>query len=415
MMKKWFICACLFFNVQAFQLSAATFEEISRLPLIEKKKKPGPPGPQGRSGSAGPVGPSGQHGPTGASGVTGEKGEKGEVGFVGATGPIGVTGPAGMTGPVGATGAYGGPGPQGLQGPQGPRGLQGSAGPQGPEGPGIVLPFTFDIFVDGGTVIDPTTADGSISKPFKTIQSAIDSIIALPFGNEYDVYTVLITGGQYDENLTILGNDKRIALVGLGHVSLGTQGSTRNINWTVSGSSTTVSPALSLKTINSTFRSGTGKFFVTGGIATANSTTKVLDLELSAEVAGNISFTTTSVASPVNLFLYNAIISGALNPSTPTLQRGVWLQVAENSAFKGAITVENYGRIQSCAILQGMQILSTAPAGADPDGMLLTDFSGNFTGPSGSYLRVDSYTNYWLNNNAPVPVVTGATLKLLSQ
>ncbi len=373
MIKKWCMCACIFLATQGLQLKASTFEEISTLSLIEKGKKPGPRGPQGRSG------------------------------LVGSTGPCGLQG---------ATGACGAPGIQGLQGPQGPRGLQGSAGP---EGPGVILPFAFNVFVDGGTVVDPSTTDGSLSKPFKTIQAAIDSIVSKPATSEFDVYTVLITGGQYDENLAILGNDKRIALVGLGHVTLGSQTSTRNITWNVNASNTSVNPALALKTINSAFRSATGKFFITGGLTILNATAKTLDLELCAEVSGNVSFLTASIASPVNLFLYNAILSGNLNSSAPTLQRGIWLQVAENSVFKGTITVENYGRVQSCVISQGMQILSALPAAADPDGMLLTDFSGNFSGPSGSYFRVDSYTNYWLKNNSPVPVVTGARLKLLSQ
>lgn len=380
-MRQSCFLACIFFTLYGFQLKTATFEEISTLALIEKGKKIGPRGPQGRSGSIGATGPTGACGQTGATGA-------------------GLQGPTGAPGPAGS---------QGLQGPQGPRGLQ---GPAGPEGPGVVLPFAFDLFVDGSTVVDPTTADGSLSKPFKTIQSAIDFIVNKPFASELDLYTVFITSGQYDENITILGNDRKIALVGLGSVTIGTQSSVRNITWNVNSSSTAINPALLVKSLNSAFRNATGKFLVTGGVTISNATTKTLDFELCAEVTGAISFSTTSVSSPVNLFLYNAILSGNLNPMQ---QRGVWLQVAENSVFKGTITVENYGRIQSSVISQGMQILSATDAAADPDGMLLTDFSGNFTGPSGSYLRVDSYTNYWLKNNTPVPVVTGATLKLLSQ
>lgn len=374
--KKLLNLAAILFSTQVSLVQADSFDELFQLPLIEKAKKPGPRGPQGAPGRPGNNG---------------------------------------LAGPQGAQGATGACGPQGLQGPQGPRGLQGPVGPQGHEGPGVVLPFTYNIIVDGGSVIDPTTSDGSLSKPYKTIQAAIDSIVALPAKTQYDVYTVLITGGQYDENITILGNDKRIALVGLGHVTIGSQNSPRSISWNVSSSSTAIVPALSLKTINSAFRSATGKFYVTGAVSVSNSTTKALDLELNAEILGNLSFTTTSLASPVNLFLYNTILTGNLNPSTPTLQRGVWLQVAENTTFKGSITCENYGRIQSCIINQGMQILSTQPAASDPDGMLLTDFMGNFIGPDGSQFRVDSYTNYWLKNNTPVPVVSGATLKVLSQ
>ena len=105
----------------------------------------GPTGPTGPTGTAGNsiTGPTGTTGPTGPSGAgpTGPTGlgATGPTGAGGPTGPgVGATGPTGpsVTGPTGPTGP---PGLQGIVGPTGPTGPS-VTGPTGSTGPGVTGP-----------------------------------------------------------------------------------------------------------------------------------------------------------------------------------------------------------------------------------------------------------------------------------
>lgn len=137
-------------------------------------------------------------GATGATGVTGATGATGATGTTGATG-AGVTGPTGAIGPTGASGgATGATGPTGAQGVTGPTGVgvtgpTGAAGATGASGAAIP-PLTLTFYVDEG--YSGGGSDGSIAKPFLTVQDAIDEA-----GAGVNV-TVLIVTAEYTESIT---------------------------------------------------------------------------------------------------------------------------------------------------------------------------------------------------------------------
>lgn len=109
-----------------------------------------------------------------------------ELGAVGATGP---------TGPIGPTG------PAGTDGTNGTDGVVGATGPTGPTGPEVVVPVTKTLNVDGNRV-DVYIADGSIVKPFTSIQAAINQIITNN-DNTLTPYDVNIANGKYYETITL--------------------------------------------------------------------------------------------------------------------------------------------------------------------------------------------------------------------
>ena len=173
----------------------------------------GPQGPTGPQGATGPAGANGATGPAGANGPTGAQGPTGPAGSNGVTGPHGPTGTKGDkgdTGNVGATGPKGNTGAQGPTGPQGTKGDTGVTGPQGaqgPTGPTFVPQVTRSVYADVNRT-DSYTADGSITKPFKTLQAALDFIGAATSVADFNDaakfgYQVMVAPGIYTETLTV--------------------------------------------------------------------------------------------------------------------------------------------------------------------------------------------------------------------
>jgi len=92
--------------------------------------------------------------------------------------------------------------------------------PPGAGGPVVTIPPLTQVrFVDW-SIGDDAAGDGSIAKPYKTIQRAIADIpsIAAPAPEAWAIY---ISPGQYDEDLAIALSNRHVALMGLGPWSLG--------------------------------------------------------------------------------------------------------------------------------------------------------------------------------------------------
>lgn len=144
----------------------------------------------------------GPKGDTGATGAKGEKGDKGDKGDTGIQGPQGV---------------------QGIRGPQGLKGDIGEIGPKGDDGD-VDYNIVTDIVNNETTEIknnmdkvyktqtssvniyvrpdgDDNTGDGSTTKPFKTIQRAVNTIPKLIEKDHF----IKVAEGEYDEEVTIKG------------------------------------------------------------------------------------------------------------------------------------------------------------------------------------------------------------------
>jgi hypothetical protein len=172
-------------------------------------------GSQGSTGPTGPTGPSGATGAAGARGSAGPRGAAGEDGAAGATGPRGRVGATGATGATGAAGVTGATGATGATGPTEP-----------------LRPLTNTIFVDAGTITPVAQQNGSIARPYSTIQAAIDTIPpATTFLEKTRTFSILIASGVYPENgqLTIDVDNNQIELVALGSVYLAQANSATDI------------------------------------------------------------------------------------------------------------------------------------------------------------------------------------------
>jgi hypothetical protein len=121
---------------------------------------------------------------TGPQGEPGPQGEKGDTGDVGPQGEQGIQGETGL---------------QGIQGETGPQGEQGIQGIQGEQGETPSFATASILIVD--PLGDNSIADGTIAKPYATIQAAHDYASA-NISTLSDV-VIQINPGYYSENVTL--------------------------------------------------------------------------------------------------------------------------------------------------------------------------------------------------------------------
>ncbi len=259
-------------------------------------------------------------------------------------------------------------------------------------------------------LVDPVNgndATGAIGTalPFQTIQGFID---AVPQGDDSDgarnVFVAQISPADYDEDLAIDISRRRIILTGPGPWGLGTfdsgdwgpSGTRRNI--VVTGSDLNVdgirpglviSANLPLSEAMTTHESYLTKPRISGKIdLTGASGLGSVELALSCEIFGDAGVSIDAGATIIQSYMYHCRMRGTLVGSN-------WqFQVAQRSRFDGLINVDNYSLIQSCRINAGMTIAGSGFSGIRPNGILLTNFDGLYTGSVGSF-NCDAYTNYW--------------------
>jgi hypothetical protein len=278
------------------------------------------------------------------------------------------------------------------------------------------------IFVDGSS--GAASPDGTTLAPYPRIQQALDTIPAATNAAESKaVYGVVISPGDYDEDLSINIAGKRILLLSWGPWGLGTfdasdwgpSGTLRNI--TISGA------AAQFNGIRCGFgiapfpgvgeRISTHQSYFTGarisGQILVTATGGSIELDIEAEVfgttggSGGVSFDATASSPILQLYLYNGRwrgqILGGVNCN---------FQHASRVRFGGLVSVGGYSLIDGCRIDGGFTVATAAPAGLQPQGFIASTFTGGtFTGPVGS-LRLDMYTNYFVIANAIV-LAGGAT------
>lgn len=274
-----------------------------------------------------------------------------------------------------------------------------------------VAPITQVIFVDLNA--SGVGSDGSIGKPYQTIQAAIDSIPTPPIGvnllTSRKVHTIMIAPGAYDEDLAIDLTRKRIILSGFGPWGLGTFNTTdwqptaprRNIIITSDGTGVndnirdgfSIQPMLPAGEGLTTHESYFTRPRISGHIDVSGYSGPSLELTLSCEIFG----TTGSSAGDsiiggltiVQSYIYHSRFRGKITGINN------WnFQVAERSRFGGLVSVGIYSTILSCKFDNGFTVGSAALGGIQPEGFIATDLRGTFTGPASS-LRLDPSTNYW--------------------
>ena len=271
-------------------------------------------------------------------------------------------------------------------------------------------------------------ADGSMASPYRTIQDAVDYVVAqsLPPASVREVWLIMIAPGTYDEDVVIDGTNRHIGLIGLGPWNLGLfagvnwapTGVPRNITWNVNaGNIDSIRHALMIGralgfgeglgthvSYNTTPRIS-GRIIVNDNIL--GGTTKELYVQAQVFDAGATGRSLDYAAGTgiLNFYTWQSRYASAID-GTFTQPR---LQIAEETRFDGLVNVTAWSRINYCQIAAGLTCTIAAPD-IQPSGMTNTNFAGTFTGPAAS-CRLDGNTNYWFKTNGAV--LGGAATKVI--
>lgn len=271
-------------------------------------------------------------------------------------------------------------------------------------------------FVDGSTLVPDALQTGSIINPYRTITQAVDTVPAATTAAESEnVGLIVISPYDYDEDLNIDITGRRILLLSWGPWGLGTfdavdwgpSGTLRNI--TISGNGTSINgirTGFGIGTFEQLGRRfSTHQSYFTGarisGDILFTATGGSIEVDLECEVFGDVD---ASGTNPIlQVYLYNGRYRGFVNIGT-----NGQFQHAQGVRFNGLLTVGAYSHLEDCRLDAGFATGSAANAGIRPDGFVDCQFTGgNFDGPIDS-LRLDSYTDYWIQQNN-ISLVGGAT------
>jgi len=275
-------------------------------------------------------------------------------------------------------------------------------------------------------------ADGSWSKPYKTIQAALNAI-PTPVPNTVETFygtTILIGSGFYDEDLTIPATGI-IVLVATGIVAIGksqlmvTTGvpgpvSLRNIVRVAGTSPMTIAPfgnVLLMQTM------GRGQFYVSGDIRLEDAlqgNQQTLSL-IGVHVSGSV-IADTNVLAPVLASFYDSYVLGAVRVEGEVQQihncqfegnfivspgdsgsGDIWNMI--RTTVGGDLTINSYRRIEDCTIAGNVAVTTDPGSGF---WIARTDLHGTFSGPVNSF-RPDPVTEYMANEDPSFALVPPAS------
>lgn len=331
----------------------------------------------------------------------------------------------GDRGRKGRRGKQGSTGTQGPQGPQGPQGIQGPIGPIGPVGTAnFIAPH--NLFVDAATTQNPLTADGTLAHPYNTITAAVNSIPTPTSATQFALgTTIYVAGGVYNEDLNINGDSKRITIVALGNVTLGT-GATNTVNITYTAANGTFGASIrtsvtfeSLTAVDRGAIPGTAiaapsvpAFRFLGAINVLNNSSTFFrpDLLINAD----ISTITLAPASTEGLqvYTYNTVVRNALILPADT----VFDFVSNDTVFLGLVTT-TFVSANHCIFDAGLTLNSSLVppmiGSGTQIGYVNCQINGILNGNNFPFW-VDSFTNSWIkgtdgagtSTTIPTPVTT---------
>jgi hypothetical protein len=237
----------------------------------------------------------------------------------------GQVGPTGPTGPVGSTGPTGPKGDTGDTGPAGPKGDTGDTGPTGPE---FIPQVTKEMYVDGNRG-DTYTADGSISRPYKTITAALAVATAWTSINVIPMATAYAEDIVIPANVSLVGRNKAV----------------------ISGNVTTTSGWTNLQDLQFT---GTGKTL------TLNSTTSIRDCLATCAVV----YATSAASQAWNFHIM---------PPTGIVP----LTITGTGKFQSFMsTILSVGNVPAITMSAGQLILNTCNVTGSRAGALITGTGG---------------------------------------
>lgn len=289
----------------------------------------------------------------------------------------------------------------------------------------------YTAIVDPVFGVDASGTFGDLSKPYKTIQAAVDDVPEATDAAEIRrVYVVLISSGTYDEDLVIAGTRRHIALMGLGPWNLGlfdasswAPTNNRNLTWNVDLGNlagdirhsltvgTVFAPGEGLAT-HPSYNTGpriSGKIQINDNVV--GGTTKEVYIQAQAYdfSATGESVSVGGVGAPAGITNFYTWRS---RYATAVVGTALRLQWADRVRFGGLVSCNRYSRAQNCQFEAGMTVVS-ASADVQPRGMVDTNFAGTFTGPVSSF-QLDAYTDQFFLASGGV-LAGGATKVFLDR
>jgi hypothetical protein len=267
-------------------------------------------------------------------------------------------------------------------------------------------PYAYTRFVDMSG--SDTIGDGSPSKPFQTIQKAIDSL-GLPVNgtDEKNIRKVIVNGGIYNENLTIpaAGGWQMIAN---GHVTLGSgdgvflsSTTKRNVVWINDQTKefSQLRPSLTFSqafsgiyagsthiAYNSTGWDITGNFTISslGGAGGSTSTELVLN---GVKIGGLLD--ASGKFGILNVCLEKCYL---VSSSDTFNQSSTYIGYAKETEFDGKIVAGQLGHFERCDIGAGATYTSWINT-VLPFGFFACQIAGTLTSGAGNY-RADGTTQF---------------------
>jgi len=278
------------------------------------------------------------------------------------------------------------------------------------------LQGNFNIYENQITVLNPLLGTTTY---FANINTALASIPAATTAAEArQSYVVYIPSGTYDYDVTVEINNRKIVIVCMGTVAIGTLtgsswgsgGTPRNFTITNNGTSTinSIRSGICITNINSLVDGSTSneaylsKMRISGNLVLTSAVGISSEFHFEIEVFGNV--IESGYAGNCNIYTRNSRYRGTFGTGVARLQS------AMRTRFGGLVSVAVYSSIIDCYFEASLTTTIAAPE-FQPSGMINTNFNGTFTGPATS-ARIDNNTNYWFTANGAT-LAGGATKVLL--
>ena len=267
------------------------------------------------------------------------------------------------------------------------------------------------------------TGLGNYGTPFLTIQKAIDTHgDPSDAADEKITKVIWIETGQYDEALTLRPAGSMLfvfngpVVLGDGAGSANASSATaRNITWAVDPAKKFIErPAVSFRSINSLFAS-TGDvayataFMISGNFVITDVASQAAQVYFEGvKLQGDVDLTGWT-GDRLDFYVRDSFFSKTFGGASGA---DVHIVSAENTQFDELIHIHKYGRFIDCEVKGGMTLNSSNTSGGidngvPPPGFINTIMKGTFTGPSGSFLQMDSMSNrHFRDNSATLSTIT---------
>jgi hypothetical protein len=284
---------------------------------------------------------------------------------------------------------------------------------------------------DSGAMLGVNSQDGSELRPFSTIQAAVNAAPVATNAEENRRVSILKGApGQYDENVTVNLDFRRILLLSDGHLDIGNfdgsswaqSGQRRNITITGTGQTfDNIRPWFGMKSLGAIPQMGRSShqqylnsIRLSGQVDVQQSAGHLhLNLAGTTVLGSDGAPTGTSVSVAAGLSSFQAWLDNCIFYGQVDLGPLGRLQLGRDLVCNADVAVDRLGLVDSSDIKGNFTATNgLVPGTPRAQGFVSTFFDAGvtFTGPAGSFL-VDSFSNYWAKANGVA--LGGAATKVI--